>query len=109
MKYATTGRGTREATSYATVAGVVVCFLTLSLAPTLMKPPGREGEADLAARRGEEAENVSCRVGVKAPLPFLRCDAPAEQFQRLRQAVSAGVGFDFLATCGDLMRSKYAK
>lgn len=109
MKHATTDRRPRGATSYATVAGIVVCFISVSLAPALMKPPGWGREADPAARQGAAAENLFCRVGVKAPLPFLRCDAPAERFQRLRQAVSAGVGFDFLATCGDLMRSKYAK
>ena len=109
MKHATTDRGPREATSYATVAGIVVCFISISLAPALMKPPDRGREANSAAGQGEEAENPFCRVGVKAPLPFLRCDAPAEQFQRLRQTVSAGAGFDFLATCGDLLRGKNAR
>lgn len=48
-------------------------------------------------------------MDVKAPMPFLRTGVPADQFRALRQKVKADVGFDFMDTCSDMMRSKTFK
>ncbi len=48
----------------------------------------------------------NCHVSVEAPMPYLRCGSPVQQFESLRQNVKAVAGFDFLAKCGDLMRHK---
>lgn len=44
------------------------------------------------------------KLNVTAPMPFMHRDA-AEVFSRLRNAVAAGAGFDFLGRCGDIYRS----
>ena len=96
------------AISYSSVAGAVICLISMALALVVLRQP--EGGAARAADRAEvEAANAFCGVAVKAPMPFLQCDAPAVQFRALRQAVAAGAGFDFLATCGDLLREKNFK
>ena len=94
--------------SYSSVAGVVVCLISLSVAPVMLRPADAGRDANPTALRAE-ASDIFCHVAAEAPMPFLRCDAPAKQFQRLRQAVAAGAGFDFLATCGDMLRDKNAK
>jgi hypothetical protein len=63
----------------------------------------------LPADDGRTPESPLCSVDVDAPLPYLRCGAPATHFQELRQVVVDGAGFDFLAKCGDMMRPKNAK
>jgi hypothetical protein len=45
-------------------------------------------------------------VNVTAPMPFLIKGKVADSFDALRQKVQEAVGYDFLATCGDIMRSK---
>ncbi len=42
----------------------------------------------------------------KAPMPFLRSGKPANAFRQLKKAVIAGAGFDFMAVCADVMRTK---
>lgn len=108
MKHETTSGGPHESTCYGTVACIVVCFICLSVAPALIKPSAGERHAS-PERQGEEDASLLCRVEVKAPMPYLRCDTAASQFQRLRHAVVAGAGYDFLATCGDLMRARTAR
>lgn len=44
-------------------------------------------------------------IDTKAPMPFLRF-GPAEAFGKLKQACIDGSGVDFLAVCGDVMRTK---
>lgn len=106
----TTNPGVRGEISYSSVAGVVLCLISMALAPVMLRQPeGGRGAARAAGRAAVGAANAFCGVAVKAPMPFLQCDAPAVQFQALRQAVAAGAGFDFLATCGDLLRDKNAK
>ena len=95
------------AISYSSVAGVLLCLIFMFLAPVVMRQPvGGRGAARAAGRAAAVvgAANAFCGVAVKAPMPSLQCDAPAVQFRALRQAVAAGAGFDFLATCGDLLR-----
>jgi hypothetical protein len=56
-----------------------------------------------------ETENESfLQLHVVAPMPFLTRTA-AQSFNRLREAVINGAGFDFLATCGDMLRVGGAK
>lgn len=43
------------------------------------------------------------KLNVRAPLPYLRTGAPAQQFNQLRRAVEQDAGFDFLGTV-DLLR-----
>jgi len=45
-------------------------------------------------------------MDVAAPLPYLRRGVPADSFRALRAKVLADAGFDFLATCADMMRRK---
>lgn len=45
-------------------------------------------------------------MNVAVGMPFLRKGVPAESFRALRQKVIDEAGFDFLKTCGDMMRSK---
>jgi Putative peptidoglycan binding domain len=46
------------------------------------------------------------RVDVRAPQSFLAVGKPYNSFLALRALVLAGAGFDFLATCGDIFRSR---
>jgi hypothetical protein len=48
--------------------------------------------------------SILVRVDVKAPMPLMHPRA-AERFNRLREIVRAGAGFDFLAVCGDICRA----
>ncbi len=48
-------------------------------------------------------------LDVVAPLPYLRRGKPAKQFEALRQLIITGAGFDFLAKCGDMLRTENFK
>jgi hypothetical protein len=63
----------------------------------------------LPAEENQLLKGGLCYLEVNAPLPYLRCGTPTEHFQALRQVVIDGAGFDFLATCGDMMRPRNAK
>src|SRR6185436_6925890 len=45
-------------------------------------------------------------MDVEVGMSFLRTGVPADSFRALRQKVKTDVGFDFLAKCADMMRSK---
>lgn len=45
-------------------------------------------------------------VPTNAPMPYLRKGKPATAFRQLKKIVIDGAGFDFLAVCADVMRSK---
>jgi hypothetical protein len=45
-------------------------------------------------------------MNVACGMPFLRQGAPANAFRQLRKAVIEAAGFDFLATCADMMRGR---
>lgn len=109
MEKKTSNRGPLEVSGYAAVAALAGCVLSLLISPYFLKLPVGVPPPASAARALGKAEDVFCRVGVKAPMPFLRCDSPVKQFDKLRRAVVAGAGFDFLATCGDMMRNKNAR
>lgn len=49
------------------------------------------------------------QISTKAPMPFLRTGKVANGFRQLKKAVIEGSGFDFLATCADVMRDKNFK
>lgn len=43
--------------------------------------------------------------GVTAPMPYMHPEA-AKKFRELREVVKLATGFDFLAVCGDVLRTK---
>jgi hypothetical protein len=88
---------------------VLSIFLVLAIIPAAVSSPGIahriEDQVLVAPRATVEAEHGSLSsVHVDAPWPYLRSDA-AESFNALRKAVIVGAGFDFLAKCGDMLRT----
>jgi hypothetical protein len=63
----------------------------------------------LPAEENQPLRDSLCFLDVDAPMPYLRCGTAANHFQELRKVVTNGAGFDFLATCGDMLRPKNAK
>ena len=51
------------------------------------------------------SSRVKQLTGVAAPMPFLRDTRVSAAYVELRQAVIEGAGFDYLAKCGDIMRT----
>jgi hypothetical protein len=96
--------------------GVLVLTFVVAAAiiPTAVSSPGTSHRFDnrvvkLSATSAVKTDSESfLLLDVVAPLPFLRRDA-AERFNALRDAVTNGAGFDFLARCGDMLRVGNAK
>lgn len=108
----------RRALRHSVAALILLSILVLILTnPWGTISPGITGQGEtqvtaaavLPLDENKTTEDVLCYVAVDAPLPYLRCGTPANRFQALRKVVVAGAGFDFLAKCGDMMRSRNSK
>jgi hypothetical protein len=76
-----------------------------SLAPEVFDAREKEKESMLLGSSGKPSTKVEA-VPTKAGMPFLRVGKPANAFRQLKKVVIAGAGFDYLAVCADVMRSK---
>ena len=100
------------------IGAVGVLFLSFVVAaaiiPTAVSSPSISHPLDHRLINSPATSTVKTKhesflpLDVVAPLPFLRSDA-AESFNALRDAVTDGAGFDFLARCGDMLRVGNAK
>jgi hypothetical protein len=59
----------------------------------------------IAAKPSNKVEQVPTQAG----MPYLRIGKPASTFKQLKKFVLLGAGWDFLAVCADVMRSKNFK
>ena len=93
----------------AVALGVFLTTLVSVISPIAVSSPGitHPGQ-DLATRLENAKADAFYELDVEAPLPYLRGKA-AESFDALRKAVIIGAGFDFLAKCGDMLRSGNGK
>jgi hypothetical protein len=100
---------TLEESRYTAVAALIAFCITFFVPLFLMNSSDSHTPEETPVSDCEWVEDIFCRVDVVAPSPYLQCGAPARRFAELRQETFAKVGFDFLATCGDMKRDKKAR